>query len=754
MVYKLLRRLIASQHTRAFLIILLILIAAYAIPPVMHRSQNPILQRSGLSAELSPGLVSGQSTIDPNDGFTSQALGHRAADSWLSGSVPYWNHYEGLGAPLAGGMQAAAFFPLILLLHFGNGLVYFHFLLQLIAGMAAYLFFRKLKLKFSIAVLGGVLFALNGAFAWLTNAPFNPIAFLPLLLLGIEHAITCTEKKKRGGWIPIALALSLSFYAGFPETAFINAIFAYGWGAARLFYLDKKIRKPYIYKVLLGSIAGLLLAAPALVTFVGYLPYAITGGHSGGVYANIGLPIATLPALFMPYIFGPIFGFVNAGKPQDLFLFWSNVGGYLTMPLLLVGLLGLYAKRSRGLKLYLAVFSVIVVLKIYGFKPVSLLINFIPGMDQIAFYRYSVPALSFAVIMLAMFGVEAVAKREIARRKTIILTAVVSLFTILLGLFARRLLHQLLAFPSHRWWAIFSVCWALSVLIVIVLAFLRTQLRLWGIMLLLGITSFAMFVTPFLSLPKMSKVDQAPVSYLQKNIGLNRFYTLHPFAPNYGSYFETASINTNDLPIPKKWADYVPQKLDSNANALVFTGYSRINADGPSALEEFGRNLNQYEAVGVKYLVADHTQVKQDFSRQYGLTLAFSDSLVDIFELPRTAPYYESSAPCEFAGQTLDSVQVDCRSQSTISRHELYLPGWSASVSGTNRQVKSDQGIFQKVDVPQGKSRVKFLYNPPFIGVGYAAFALGLTMIVAQVIISSTGRNRSLDYFLRAVRLK
>lgn len=744
MANKTLKRLVASQAAKAFLIIFLVLLAVYLIPPITHRSQNPILHRSGLSTIVKPGFVDGQNTIDPNDAFTSQALGHRAAQSWLSGDVPYWNHYEGVGAPLAGEMQSAALFPLTLLLHFGNGLVYFHFLLALVAGLATYLFLRKLKLRFSIAVLGGVLFSLNGAFVWLTNAPFNPIAFLPLLLLGFEYAVTCAEKKRRGGWILIALALSLSLYSGFPETAFINAIFAYGWGAVRLFQLDKNFRKAYVYKVLSGSIIGLLLAVPALITFADYLPYAITGGHGSGGYANLGLPFSTLPALFMPYIFGPIFGFLSLGMPQDLFAFWSSVGGYLTIPLVLMGLVGLYARRPRGQKIYLALFALVVTLRIYGFKPAAVLINAIPGMDQVAFYRYSVPALSFAVIMLAVFGVETIVKQEIRKRKVLVLAGVVSLLALVLALFARHLLHQMLAFPSHRWWAVLSVFWALSILALIaIVIFLKPRTRLTGLIALLVVDAFVMFTIPLLSLPQRSPVDQAPVTYLQKNIGLNRFYTLHPIAPNYGSYFETASINVNDLPIPKKWADYIPRKLDSNAVPLIFTGYSRANPNGPTPLAEFGKNINQYEAVGVKYLVADHTQVTPSFAQQYGITKVFSDPLIDIFELPQPEPYYQGPANCLLVPKDRDNFTAECQKPATVTRQELYMPGWSASVNGTKQQVSLDQDIFQKVNVPQGKSTVKYIYNPPHIMAAYAAFALGVVAVLFGAY-----------HFLRAVRLK
>lgn len=73
------------------------------------RTNDPSVYDSGLGRPGS-GLVAGKYTIDPNDGWTAESLGHLAAQSWLHGHVPLWNVYEGLGQPLAGEMQSAAFF--------------------------------------------------------------------------------------------------------------------------------------------------------------------------------------------------------------------------------------------------------------------------------------------------------------------------------------------------------------------------------------------------------------------------------------------------------------------------------------------------------------------------------------------------------------------------------------------------------------------------------------------------------------------
>ena len=91
---------------------------------------NPINQVSGLGHILTPGLLAGQNNIDPNIGFTAQAFGHLAAMDWLHGHIPWWNPFEGIGAPLAGEMQGAALFPLTVFNLMPNGQVFFRLALS------------------------------------------------------------------------------------------------------------------------------------------------------------------------------------------------------------------------------------------------------------------------------------------------------------------------------------------------------------------------------------------------------------------------------------------------------------------------------------------------------------------------------------------------------------------------------------------------------------------------------------------------
>jgi hypothetical protein len=112
-----------------------------------------------------------------------------------------------------------------------------------------------------------------------------------------------------------------------------------------------------------------------------------------------------------------------------------------------------------------------------------------------------------------------------------------------------------------------------------------------------------MFAIPTLSNLRGGTIDATAIGFLQRNLGLGRFYTLGPIAPNYGAYFGIASINHNYIPVPKLWVDWVTAHLDRGADPYCFTGNFTRDPRQPSVAQELRRNLAAYEEVGVKYVV-------------------------------------------------------------------------------------------------------------------------------------------------------
>ncbi|WP_431270053.1 hypothetical protein [Dankookia sp. P2] len=113
-----------------------------------------------------------------------------------------------------------------------------------------------------------------------------------------------------------------------------------------------------------------------------------------------------------------------------------------------------------------------------------------------------------------------------------------------------------------------------------------------------------MFGLPLLSATRNHALDTEAVAFLQRNLGLQRFYTLGPLTPNYSAQDRVASINHNYQPIPQAWVAHVKARLDPALHAPVFTGnYPGIDADGRTRLDAFRRRRAAFAADTVRYVL-------------------------------------------------------------------------------------------------------------------------------------------------------
>ena len=385
------RAAVLTPNRAAVLVIVVVVLTANALVLVGGFDPNPMGTRSELASSLTAGALPGETTIDPNDGFISQALGHRAALDVLHLRMPWWDSEEGTGAPLAAGMTSGALYPPTLLNAFANGLIYERVLLELVAGLSLFFLLRRLALARAACMAAAIAFALDGTFAWFAITPINPIPLLPVLLLGLEAAYTRSVARARGGWWLIAVAGALSLYAGFPEVAYIDGLLAVGWFAWRAAGLRGGARRAFAAKAAAGTGAAVLLSAPLLVPFAEYLGRGALGGHVDGVVGRVHLATPALSQLLLPYIYGPIFAFGDTGL--TLTTIWFDVGGFLSASLLFFGLLGVLGPGRRGLKLVLLGWIVVALTRVYREPPLlGDVLGVLPGMSRMAFFRYAFPS--------------------------------------------------------------------------------------------------------------------------------------------------------------------------------------------------------------------------------------------------------------------------------------------------------------------------------------------------------------------------
>ena len=594
-------------------------------------SIDPVWFVSSMTSAVQP--FPGYPFIDPNAGFTSEALGHLAAWDWLHGIVPWWNPYTGVGMPLAGEMQPGAFFlPFNLLLILKEGLLWQRICMQIIAGLGTYALLRELKLSRLASMMSGAVFAFNGTIAWTPGpaAGYCSLPFLPMLLWGIERARNAANGP--ASILAIGLAIAWSILAGFPETAYISGLLALAWGVYRL--LGEQERLGMVLRALTGFFLGLLIAAPLLIAFADYLQES--DSFSVHLLGEASLPAAWFAQMMMPYVYGPMPSNFHS-LPMDQL--WGNTGGYAGSLLILLAVVGIVRRSSHSkLRILLAAWVLVAWAKTLGIQPIQYLVNFIPLLRRAAFFRYADPSWIFALAVLAAFGLDELRAVPLRRRYP---------FAIAMAMLA---LAIAVAWPQRAFWErpaslqplmFLIMCLSLAVVgvefLVVALAWkhMQTGQCRHVVAALLVIDAMAMFFMPQLSARHHTHVDTAAIQFLHDHQGLSRVYSLGPLSANYGAYFKIASIDHNALPVPKLWTRYVddhllPGLLDKSAG-VDFTPDTFPEGYGTQA---FSKHLANYRDVGVGYIATavGQSPVPRVFTPAIGKTNPLSPATPSLVE--------------------------------------------------------------------------------------------------------------------------
>ncbi len=587
-------------------LLLIALPIVLAWPVLFGMSQNPMNVTSGLLLSAQAGWLPGLGFTDLNAGIMTQAVGHLAAEQWLSGQVPWWNPYTGIGMPLAGEMQASALFlPFVLLLHYTEGPLLLRIALQMVAGLSTYALLRDLRFARGPSLLGGALYGMAGTFATLQHGPMMPIAFLPLFLLGIERA-------RRGGVATLAVAVLFSITAGFPETAYLNGLLALAWAGWRV--ATDPAPAHLAGRIALGGVLGLLMAAPALWSFVHVLRHGTAANH---VLSYLDTPAPAIPALvglgwLFPYATGPLSQFVGADPTGGFGEVVSYQGGYVGAAVVALAVVGVLGRGRRGMRLVLGGFVVAALLHVLSVPGVVQVLNLIPLLLPSIVPRYVIAAAAFACIVLAVVGVEDWRRGAVSGGARAVAAGAVAVGTAAALWHGWPMLVRLAAAPGFWPWPVASVAWGLGLVaaLLVLLGRPATRARVAAVAGLLLLDGAAMQAIPYLAGLRGTVIDHAATDFLHDQVGLQRFFTVGPYRANYGAYFATGQLNHEYLPLPANWVAHVAAALDPSAHPVMFRGEGPV-ADGtppgaPTHAEELVRRMDAYLALGVTHIVTPH----------------------------------------------------------------------------------------------------------------------------------------------------
>lgn len=551
--------------------------------------ESPIWTWSGLMlrghGSMLPGLPG---YLDPNAGWTTQALGGLAAQQWLAGSVPWWDPFSGIGLPLAAEMQGSSLFlPYVLMLALPGGVVWLGLAIQWTAGLTTWRLLRRLGLGVSASITGALLFELGACFAWMGPPANLPCAFLPLFLLGIEGA-----RERWGGMRPIALAVALSLYAGFPETAYLNGLLALVWAGLR--GVQGPNRVLFAVRVAAGGVVGLLLAAPLLWPFLDGLRTAELGARDGIGMAALSWPPSAAVQVLAPYALGLPAGLSAGTDPgSTLFWLWGRAGGYLGTGLAMAALAGgLAPGRERVLRWLLLAWAGLLLARCLGVPHLGEWFRAVPFQNQLQVWRYAGASWLLPCCILAAYATEARVGRWSGLAAFVIMSLTVFSLTL-----AWPLVREV---PRALPYGVASGGGAVLFAAIAGVALWRGR----GLAAVLVAEAATLAVIPLFGGTVRPALDWPAIRFLQSHTALSRITTLGPFAPNYPALFGIASVNYSYLPLPALWSRHVMTALEPGIEPVLFNGMFPPDAPGrPSHAQILVEHQAAYEALAVQYVL-------------------------------------------------------------------------------------------------------------------------------------------------------
>ena len=403
-----------------------------------------------------------------------------------------------------------------------------------------------------------------------------------------------------------------------------------------------------------------------------------------------------------------------------------------------LALVGLFGKRLRALRVFLGVWVLFGLAGSLDFAHTRVLWNLIPLVDTSSFPRYVMPSCEIAVVVLAGLGFADFLQS--ARSKRLFVTASVVML-LAIAFFALR------ARPYNR-----GVVVTHKADIILIGLDLLPFLAL-GLLLALGLfakwryaplliaivlvgESVVLFFVPTAESPKQITIDYAPIHYLQRHQGEERFLDLAVLYPNWGSEFGLYSLSSIDLPYPRNMKNFIEDELYPGltpGNQFTVKG----GLAGIQALEsELAQHFQAYENASVKYLLMNTKVPLTKRLLKLGVKEVFTDSLATIYVMPHTRPFFTtSSSTCTVMSADPDHATVDCAGGgTTLLRTELAMKGWTAFVNGKPATITTVNHVYQRIDLPAGQSTVVYRFYPPHERYALLAGLLGGLFLIGSFV--------------------
>lgn len=345
-----------------------------------------------------------------------------------AGRLPLWNPYIFAGAPFANFWKYSPFMVLYYLWPSPVTLAWMQLLKSVLAGLGAYLFFRRvLGVRFWPAAIGAWCYPLTGFFVFWQGYELSAVvAWYPWVLLCTDSVI----RRPRGyGGPALAVASALTTLSGVSDLAaqvLLASVFYAAWRLLDL-YGRRVFSRPAVAAAAAATCAwalGCCLAAPYGLPLADYLRESPRiGNRAAGQEELEPAGLAALPQIVLPRMYGT----TERGSmrvAEEILLVSSAVAYTGLLATLLVAPLAWCSRRHRSRNTFWVVSSVVALgwlLNIPGLVTVFRL----PVLNIFSHYRW-VFVVSFAILAMAVTGLEVIWQAQARRQWWFAVPAVVA----------------------------------------------------------------------------------------------------------------------------------------------------------------------------------------------------------------------------------------------------------------------------------------------------------------------------------------
>lgn len=711
------------------------------------------------------------------------------------GEWPRWNPYLCLGLPYTGNPQSALYYPpnwLTLAFDPAWSLSWILVGHLWFGGLGVFWLLRQYRLSFAASLFGGLCFlgapflvaqAAEGHYGQVAAVSWTPWAFL---------AYERFRAGLRGGTLAVAACFAMSFFAGHAQETYYLVLLLSLWMLCDAVQL-MRLKQTAEAARLVGRWTVTGLTTLGLVA-VDLLPILISSRMSlrvsfermQGEFGWSAYNLAHLQQLLDPFAIDRPETWVYGTAP-----FWEKVGYFGVIPLVLA-LAAVWQQRSRPRVIVcfsLALLTLLFALGTNGFV-FPILQKLLPGMTWFRLPSRILFFTSFFVAILAAEGFESLTRlaREHSRRRTASLAAVVLM--LLIGwLFAAGVWGSgwPVARLSSPW------LWCGLLLPVIIIGMIPQRTIRWGsallpLLLVAELTWFSHQVTGVTHVTPLSQRDPELWALLQTTATDQQ----RPRVFAFQQIFSDSDAMSGRIDKVRGYDPAGPAAYLLLVDQLQRSKTIRIDPMDFSAVPAAAMSPQLLDLLGVRYFVEPlverapplpegwreirrHTTTQPQRSPgkppaelSYRLlknpnplprafvvgevTLTDSATVIEQFRnfSPRDSvlltrdvlpagprAQFESAKIAEWSSSRF-AIDAHLNAPGYLVIHDLWYPGWTASVNGQKLPVVNANWAFRAVALPAGQHRVVLKYQPP--GWSQGLLISALTVVGAMVLSRSKSR--------------